>query len=316
MTILRNPGTGYSFTLQDGKSGTVEVTGLSPETIDSAIQQVQASGTGGIPGGGGETAQVSGGRTATQILADFRAGRISSQQALQELTAFLVSKGADQTSAAATAQSSLQAAGGPSLTTNISATPTATPEFTGGVQNLPPDVRQGPVFAPFGEVSADRRTAFQGFLGEQFPQGIGRQASQALAGQFNALSPAFETLRGLEAIPAGTSFPDFLSQNLGQGGFDPRDVARQAAGIFGRTDLTPNQSDFRTFLSENPRSQFQLALQSRLQGIPGFLAGTARNVAERRFGQFQTNVPIDPLTGQPAFEQHPFLPEFFRSGGF
>ena len=180
----------------------------------------------------------------------------------------------------------------------------------------PGGARPGPAFSPFGETAQERATAFQGLLGERFPGGISRGVEQALANQFVALSPGFEALRGLGAIPAGTAFPTFLAQNIGQTGFDPRAVAGQAAALFGRTDLTPTQTAFRASLQEDPRAQFNLALQAGLQGLPGFLAPTFRDVAERRFGQFQTGVPLDPTTGQPAFAANPFLPQFIAQGGF
>ncbi len=49
MTVFRNPQTGYSFNLEDGNNREVPAPGLSPDTIDTTIEQFREGGTGNSP---------------------------------------------------------------------------------------------------------------------------------------------------------------------------------------------------------------------------------------------------------------------------
>ena len=83
-------------------------------------------------------------------------------------------------------------------------------------------------------------TALAGFIGERFPQGAPSVAINAIQRQADALLPLFQPLLGFGDIAQGTSIPEFFDQNIGKAGaFDPRDVVRRSADLFGRSDLSP-----------------------------------------------------------------------------
>lgn len=239
-------------------------------------------------------------RSVAEILADFKAGRISEGAAFDEMFVAFQQLGRTDVQARdntikimGSANEDIQALGN----------------------------RPGGIVAPFGETGEQRETAFQGFLGENFRGGLGSRTGGALRRQFSAIEPAFQASRGLGGIAPGTDFRDFLSQNIGgsPGGLGLADLVRGAAGLFG-ADLSGADQDiqrsFRQNLIENPNQGFNLALQSGLQNIPLFLQSSFRNLANRSFGRFRSGTPINPATGLPDIEGNPFLPEFVERGGF
>lgn len=271
-----------------------------PRPGAGGLTAVPTTGVQTRPGGGTGGVTDIPSRSLNEILADFRAGRLSEALAFDEMFEALRASGLDDVAARDGVRDILRLAN----------------EGLAASANRP----GGPVSA-FGESDADRATAFQGELGRRFQQGLGSRTAGALGRQFGAIEPAFQFGRGLGNLAPSLDFRDFLSRNLGGGGggLDLGGLVRQAAGLFG-ADLSGQdqniQRSFRQDLLNEPNQGFNLALQSELQGIPLFLQGSFRNLANRAIGRFRSEGPVNPDTGLPDTEGNPFLPEFVRRGGF
>ena len=291
--------------------------------------------------GGGQ-----GARTYDQIISDLLAGRITRQQAMAELVALGTATGISRERATTLAQTALadtdsrrsgqsvsprpaprfdptgDLGSGPVVSfgsSSVNFVPTPSPEFAfppSGfpIGQLPEGTRFGEAVVPFEDA---RDQTFRGVVGNLRPQGFSPGIEGAFGRQFESFNPSFLPLLAFGDLPADTSFKTFVESNLGKtGGFDPQDVARRTAGLFDRDDLNPAERELRRTLLANPAMQFQLAMQSRLQGFAGPLAESLRRFGRRSFDRFQTNRPIDPRTGLPDSSRNPFLPAFFQAGGF
>ena len=253
-----------------------------------------------------------------EILRRLQAGEISPEEALQLMIAFWVSVGQSEQAAQEFATQDIQELSETEIA-NVESASIQEPAFGPGATSLQSVFEQlpGQIVSPF---SAERSgetptTAFQGFVGSRFPSGVGSGAEGALRNQFAAIQPAFTALQGFGDLPPGASFPAFLGRNLGRSNINPKSIASRSADLFGQ-DLDPDSSQFqfRQSLLRNPQAQFELALQSALQGVPEAFAPGVRAQAARSFGEFQTSVPLNPETGLPLFEENPFLPRFAEQG--
>jgi len=186
------------------------------------------------------------------------------------------------------------------------------------VQSLGTNEFRGEAVSPFGETGFGQRQAFDAFLGNQFPGGLPRVAGQALQGQFEGVQPFFEPFRLLGQIPTDQPFPQFLQNNLGAGGFDPRTAVSNIAGIF---DIDPavrttGERSLVRNLVDDPGQQTNMIFQALRQGFPLSALNTLRSVLAQAAGQFATSQPTDPTTGLPGVNARQLIQEFDRGGLF
>ena len=252
--------------------------------------------------------------TPNQILAAFHRGELSLEQAIQALADYSQTPAGGSLSPEAALA---KAKGFMDRETDVSEqTPSQTVDPSVGA---PAGAGALPSFQGLGaEIQSpfenDQTTALDAVLGNRFPRG-GGPVEDVFRDQARAILPAFGVLKGLGDLPAGASVFDFLSRNLGQSNIDPGFIAQRAGSLLGENlnPLDPTQtvrSGFQQQLLESPSLQRSIALAAQLQRVPASIAPAIRSQFNKEFGQFQTGVPIDPLTNTPDFAGNPFLPFF------